>query len=341
MAHVLLDQIPRTNFQAIFGVHQNTPRLDEQINFYKAAASNWQFAKDDYQLKDGATLPDAWFTARGVKREDLDRFVAMRLPHDPYMHVYFYSWHNLSTKAQWPPIINQIGSRSLTFLLDDVDKELERIRRDFPQTPILSDVLTIERKWGTTRSALVKDPEGNFLELVSVAGGRFDEQKMKPAPWDQKTWLHFQMNCQYWGKTRRFYRGFGMEHDYGTDFRGEKIGFPFGWDYYEKQMNEGCDFKVDPDTRNDFLRNARDVSGMHLELLEGIPGREKPPGVPPTWSQLGIMRYCWRVPDYYKAVADIKKLGKKIYVEDQRGCLVWGDTQWIFYGDCDGNFLCQ
>lgn len=144
-----------------------------------------------------------------MKREDLDRFEAMHLPEDPYMHVYFYSWKNISTEAQWPPAINQVGSRSLTFLLDDVVKEVQRIRKEYPETPILSDPITIERKWGTTTSILLKDPEGNFLELVSVAGGEYDEKKMKKPSWDAKTWLHFQMNCANWGKTRRFYRAFG------------------------------------------------------------------------------------------------------------------------------------
>lgn len=164
---------------------------------------------DEYQLKEGAKLPDAWFKARGIDRKDLEKFVAMKLPDDPYMHVYFYSWKNLSTKEQWPPIFNQIGSRSLTFLVDDVDYELKRLAKDFPETSILSDTMTIERKWGATTSALVKDPEGNFLELVSVAGGRFDEKKMKPAPFESKSWLHFHINCEKWSKTRRFYRGFG------------------------------------------------------------------------------------------------------------------------------------
>lgn len=42
-------------------------------------------------------------------------------------------------------------------------------------------------------------------------------------------------------------------------------------------------------------------------------------GVLADRSITGIMRYCWKVPDYYAAVKDIKRLGKKIYVEDQRG----------------------
>jgi hypothetical protein len=62
-----------------------------------------------------------------------------------------------------------------------------------------------------------------------------------------------------------------MEHDPGVDFR-DRVGFPLGWDHYAKQMNEGCNFKVSAKTRCDFLRNVRDVSGMHLELLEGIEG---------------------------------------------------------------------
>jgi hypothetical protein len=48
-------------------------------------------------------------------------------------------------------------------------------------------------------------------------------------------------------------------------------------------------------------------------------------------------------PDYAEGVRMVKLwqrgLGIKIYVEDQRGSLNWGDSQWIFFGDVDGNIL--
>jgi predicted enzyme related to lactoylglutathione lyase len=166
---------------------------------------------EDYQLKDGTELPEGWFTARDVKRGDLDKFVAMRLPADPYMHIFFFSWHNLSTRPQWPVVMNQIGSRSFTFLMDDVETELTRIKKEFPSTEILGKPVKIERKWGTTTSAVLKDPEGAFLELVSIEGGRFKEENAKvPDMTKDINLLHFQVNCTKYDETSKFYRAFGM-----------------------------------------------------------------------------------------------------------------------------------
>ncbi|KAG9942092.1 hypothetical protein KCU85_g9363, partial [Aureobasidium melanogenum] len=331
-----------SGYQALFAVMQNTPHLDRQLNFYGAVG----FIVDPgSELADGERLPDEWFSARGVKRGDLDRQVAVRLAADPYMHVWFYSWHNLDTKAQWPPKFNQIGSRGLTLLVDDVKKELERIEHQFPGTKVLQKPLSIKRKWGNTVSALLLDPESNFLEIISVEGDAFDEKKAVPPGPKDRSFLHFQINALYkYEEMGTFYRGFNMYHDHGVDYRPE-VGFPQGYQHFVDQMKEAFDFRPPSDElkRVDFLRTDRDCSNMHLEILETIPENNKDPGLDPTWSQKGIVRYCMKTPDYDEAVRTVKLwqkiAGTKIYVEDQRGCLNWGDTQWIFFGDIDGNIL--
>ncbi|KAH4089119.1 hypothetical protein HBH70_026520 [Parastagonospora nodorum] len=331
-----------SGYQALFAVIQNTPHLDRQLNFYGAVG----FIVDPgAELADGEQLPNEWFSARGVQRQDLDRSVAVRLPADPYMHVWFHSWHNLDTNAQWPPKFNQIGSRGFTLLCDDVERELKRIKHQFPGTPVLQKPIRINRKWGPTISALIRDPEDNFVEILSIDGDAFDEKKVVPPGSNDKGFLHFQLNAGHkFEQLGTFYRGFEMYHDHGVDYR-PRVGFPQGYQHFLDQMKDAFNFEPPKDDlkRVDFLRNDRDCSHMHLEILETIPEKNKDPGLDPTWSQKGIVRYCIKSPDYSESVRTIKLWQKiastKIYVEDQRGCLNWGDSQWIFYGDIDGNIL--
>lgn len=121
-----------------------------------------------------------------------------------------------------------------------------------------------------------------------------------------------------------------LEHDHGVDYRGPNgtmgwparpdLGEPDGFKYFKKQMKDAFNFIIkDQMVRCDFLRNPRDVSNMHLEILETIPGNLKLPGLDPTWSQNGIMRYCMKTPSHAQAVKDVKDLKTKIHVEDQRG----------------------
>jgi len=156
----------------------------------------------------GDELPDNWFAARGVRREDLAARVAVKLPTDPYMHIWFYSWNNLDTKSQWPQKFNQIGSRGLTLLFDSVDKELERILKEFPETRVLQPATKIQQKWGETTSALVLDPEGTFVELISIANNPLIV-KAKPAQAHRQSFLHFMLNCVNFSDTTKWYQSFG------------------------------------------------------------------------------------------------------------------------------------
>ena len=169
---------------------------------------NFNVSPETAELEDGSELPNEWFAARGVHRDDLAAAVAIHLPADPYMHVWLYSWNNLDTDSQWPPKFNQIGSRGLTLLLDDVEQELARIQKEFPETRILHRPIDIRRKWGLTRSALVLDPEGNFVELVSIVDNPL-VARAKPALPHHRSFLHFMINCVEFRKTTAWYEAFG------------------------------------------------------------------------------------------------------------------------------------
>ncbi|KIW76433.1 hypothetical protein Z517_11179 [Fonsecaea pedrosoi CBS 271.37] len=329
------------NLIALLAVQQNVSDLQKQLNLY----GNIDYVVDEgAELADGYQPPDSWFAARGVARDDLEAAVAVKLPTDPYMHVWFYSWKNLDTKSQWPQKFNQIGSRGLTLLFDDVDKELARILKEFPNTKVLQQPIKIQRKWGETTSALVHDPEGTFVELVSIANNPL-VAKAQPALPHHRSFLHFMMNCVNFQETTKWYQAFGMDHDHGVDFRNLHHDDQFnrgigGRDVFMNQMKT---FSHHENVWTDchFLRSPRDPSHMHLELLEADDCTEglKDPGLNPTWFQKGIARYCMKTPSFEAAQRTAKERGYKIYIEEQRGALNWGDSQWFFFGDVDGNLL--
>ncbi|KIX06725.1 uncharacterized protein Z518_04701 [Rhinocladiella mackenziei CBS 650.93] len=300
------------NLVGIFAVHQNTPNLEKQLALYGHVGF---IIDEDADVEGGQSLPDSWFAARGVSRSALNQSVAMKLPDDPFMHVWFYSWNKISSKAQWPPVFNQIGSCCLTLLVDDAQKEIARIQRDFSSLEILQAPEVIPRKWGPTTTTLLRDPEGNFLEIISIEGSPHVEAATPPSN-DRTSFLHFMVNCLNFAEMTKFYQSFGMSHDHGVDFRPE-VGWPDGLEYFQNQYKQG--FGAWPQWgRCDFLRGKRDPSHMHLELLESLEDL-KLPGLEPTWAQRGIARYCIKVPDFEAAVRGVKQRRNKIYVERQKG----------------------
>ncbi|KAF5556067.1 hypothetical protein FNAPI_5858 [Fusarium napiforme] len=301
------------NLIAICGVYQNTTNLAEQLAYYGHMGFVIEPRAD---LAEGEILAESWFNARGVKRENLKQTVAMRLPHDPYMHIWFQSWDELSTDPVWPPVYNQTGCRGFTLLVADISKELGRISRDFKTVTLVQDQITVQRKWGPTHSALLRDPDGNFIELMTIDGS--NSRAAQPVPHGEKGFLHFMLNCpsENFAETKRFYCSFGMEHDCGVDFK--KDGRPDGDAYFQQQYIDG--FGAWPIWGEcSFLRGKRDPSYMHLELLEAREDLQVPGRSPPTWAQRGIARYCIKVPDFQEELQKSKQRGSKIYVETQRG----------------------
>ncbi|KAJ9144521.1 hypothetical protein NKR23_g5883 [Pleurostoma richardsiae] len=327
----------QSTLTALFAVTQNVSDVEAQVEFYQ----DFGFVLDTgYDAAED--VPEEYYLARGVQKSDLVKSTAMRLPADPYMHVIVNSWKNLKRGPAWPGTFDQIGSRGFSLLVADVAVEVARIKRDYPHVRVLHDPITINRGWGKTTSALLLDPEQVFLELITIdKGSPYDPVNVRAPPFGEKQWLHFMLNCSKFEETVQFYKSFGFEHDVGVDFR-PKAGFePKGFAYFVKQMDDAFGYKMGNGTGVAFLRTESDISGMHLELTGHKPGSLKDPDDKPTWPQKGIARFCYRVDDYAACLAHQVARGSKIYVDDQRGCLEWGDTQWCFTGDTDGNIMTQ
>ncbi|KAF5011151.1 hypothetical protein FDECE_2715 [Fusarium decemcellulare] len=306
----------RPTLISLFAVTQNPSDIEKSIEFYK----------------DFGFIEDPGYEVIG----------ALRLPDDPYMHLVLNSWTKLAHGPVWPAPYNQLGSRGLTLLVSDAVSELARIRAAFPTLRVLQEPLQIRRGWGLTTSVLVLDPESVFLELVSIEYGQghiFDAERVVKPAFEAKQWLHFMLNCSNFQQTKDFYKSFGMEHDAGVDFR-PVVGFhPLTYDGFNEQMKAAFGFDMNNSLNVAFLRPKHDhISGMHLELCGHVPASLKHPDDEPTWSQKGIARYCFRVKDYEVCLQHQKARGSKIYIEDQRE---WGDTQWCFTGDPDGNIVTQ
>jgi len=123
-----------------------------------------------------------------------------------------YSWNNLVTEDTWPQKFNQIGSRGITLLFDDAEAELARLLKDFPNTKVLQKAERIQRVWGETTSILVHDPEGTFIELVSIANNPL-VAKARPLEPHQRGFLHFMLNCCNFPETTKWYQSFGKSVD--------------------------------------------------------------------------------------------------------------------------------
>lgn len=221
-------------------------------------------------------IPEAWFTGHGVSSKDLVKSVALRLPHDPYMHLILFQWKNLKTTPGWPAPFNQVGSRGLSLLVSDLDSELQRIRQEFPQLKVLHEPVTVRRKWGRTTSVLLVDPAGVFCDLIEIEkDSPYDPSRAKAPPQGARTWLHFMLNTEneHYPELSKFYRSFGTEHDNGVDFR-PNVGFhPFGPQHFIKQMEDAFEYDLSKGIEGvnvGFLRKVSDPSSMHIELM-GYP----------------------------------------------------------------------
>ncbi|EKG15278.1 hypothetical protein MPH_07527 [Macrophomina phaseolina MS6] len=132
------------------------------------------------------------------------------------------------------------------------------------------------------------------------------------------------MCSENFGQTRAFYEAFGLVHDHGVDFR-PRTGFrPWGFAHFNEQMRSAFGFDHDGGGSREvaFLWNGDYCSQMHLELLD-----------------YAEVRFCIRTKDYAGALKKAKEKGTNIFMEDWRGCLNWGDSQWFFFGGIDGNIV--
>jgi hypothetical protein len=88
-----------------------------------------------------------------------------------------------------------------------------------------------------------------------------------------------------------------------------------------------------------FLRLGDDPSEMHLEIMGWKDGGLQDPTSDPVWHQRGVMRYCFKTRNLAALLNDLEHRGVQIFLKDAQASLNWGDSEWFFFADPDGNIL--
>jgi catechol 2,3-dioxygenase-like lactoylglutathione lyase family enzyme len=266
--------------------------------------------------------------------------VSLRWPSDPYMHLNLVARHEDSPTTGWPKAVDQLGSTVITLLVDDLDLELERLGHD--GVGLDCDPVSTVRLLGVTRSAFTRDPDGNFLEILEAGpqpGWDYAQCSVVGAP---RTFLHFQLNTYDLPTVSQFYAGFGFTHDVLSDQR-QNVDYRqlidmSGPNPYLTAFGQPLSRKVT--TGVSLFRLPQDHSQMHLEIMGWVQDKLLDPGAQPTFHQRGVMRYCFKIRELSEALADLKHRGVRIFLENQLGAYGWGDSEWFYFGDPDGNLLC-
>lgn len=316
---------------ALSALQLNVVDHDRSVAFFRSVGF-----VEDYGARpagDGPTHAAVLAQAAGIDPERVGSTTSLTFPQDPFMHLEIQGWKQ-PRRGGWPRTFDQLGGSRLSFLVDDVESELARLRADGVE--VLLEPRAIDRRWGPSQSALVRDPDGNFVELLEVA---FTDEG-----WDTSrrsvtgaamSFLHFQVNTDN-PAVRAFYNGFGFEHDTGPDMRpGIETDLSAASELYERSF--GFDLMPAIDSI-DFLRLPTDHSHMHLEIMNWKPGQLLDPAERPTFRQRGVMRVCFKVKDDGHALQErLRAEGARIYQEDVVMPLNWGDSWWCMVGDPDGN----
>ena len=266
--------------------------------------------------------------------------VSLRWPNDPFMHLNVVEHRGDLADSGWPKQAGQLGSTVITLLVDDLDLEIQRLRSE--GAPLHGDPVTTVRLLGPTRSAYTQDPDGNFLELLEAApkpGWNHADCSVEGA---RRTFLHFQLNTYNLDIVFEFYSGFGFTHNMRSDPRPNvdytQLIDMSGPNPYLQAFGQALSDKETNAIR--FAQLQDDHSEMHLEIMGWVQDKLVVPGPIPTFHQHGVMRYCFRTRELKAALADLKRRGVHIYLENQLGAFVRGDSEWFYFGDPDGNVLC-
>jgi catechol 2,3-dioxygenase-like lactoylglutathione lyase family enzyme len=151
--------------KAIFHVQLNVRDFARSLAFYKALGFEEDHGLDS---KEGDyPQPDLREFVREVGADPMDAQVVMlKLPADPYGHIELAGWGAKGTHEGCPPKFNRTGVVRICLLVDDLDAELAAIRGRGIQ--VVTGPTTLHIKWGTTRFAFFKDPDGNFIEFLEI-----------------------------------------------------------------------------------------------------------------------------------------------------------------------------
>jgi catechol 2,3-dioxygenase-like lactoylglutathione lyase family enzyme len=340
--------------RALLAVHQNVRDHDRSRQFYESLG----FQEDiGYRLTEGAEgNSQGWFSALGTDADRVGQTTALAWPYEPFMHLVLHGWKGEPKIGGFPSDWDRLGTVGLSLLVDDVAEELQKLeaRGILP----LSAPETVERRWGPTTSAFVRDPLGNFLELVAVDyGPAFDPADLdlpgvprQPAPtWSnerrsvmgaRRSWLHFEVNClgSEFEVGKEFYESFGFADDPGCQQRVGTAGFDLEAKAAEYKAAFGFDMAANSAGLVWMGRLPDDHSFAHLEIWPWNELYE--PASIPSFLQKGLVRYTFIVEDLAAERAEFERRGIPVHMETQWGELQWGDSEFFYFNDPDGNLLC-
>jgi predicted enzyme related to lactoylglutathione lyase len=314
----------------LFGVRLNVRNLDLAEQFYTSLG----------MVEDIGMRIDAGHGPRSVIAEphaENPRSISLRWPCDPYMHLNLAALAGSAPRAGWPKGPNQLGSTTISLLVDDLDAELRRLGS--AGHAVAAGPSKTIRECGSSTSAFITDPDGNSVELIQVDYDRGWGYAGCSVAGAERTFLHFELNTENHDRVSDFYAGFGFTHnplnnlrpDYSPAF---EAGAP---DPYVEAFGQTLNGKM---SGVNFYRLPNDHSQMHLEVMGWLTGTLQDPAEIPTFHQRGVMRYCFKVRGLDSALAEAKRRGIRIYQEQQRCGLGWGDSEWFYFADPDGNVLC-
>ena len=322
---------------AIHGVRLNVANLDRAQQFYTGLGMIEDIGMRRADRPDG---PTSVLATNDPAYNSKDRSVALRWPCDPYMHVNLVACDEDSPQQGWPKSVNQLGSTVLTLLVADLDSVVRRLVDDGAR--ICVDAALTARLGGPTRSAYAEDPDGNVVELLECTPGRGWDYAVCTVTGARTTFLHLQLNTYDYEAMSRFYAGLGFVPDPlsegrpGIDYR-QLIDMSRPNPYIEvfgRPLNNKVTNGVS------LFQLATDHSEMHLEIMGWNDGNLVVPGPDPTFHQLGIMRYCFKTVRHHEVLAELKRRGVRVLIENQLGAYKWGDSEWFYFADPDGNILC-
>ena len=322
---------------AIHGVRLNVANLDRAQQFYSGLGMVEDIGMRRADRPDG---PTSVLAANHPAQSSSARSVALRWPSDPYMHVNLVADGPGSPQQGWPKSVDQLGSTVLTLLVADLDAEMRRLVDDGAMIHV--DAATTARLSGSTRSAYVADPDGNVVELLECSPDPGWGYAACTVAGAQTTFLHLQLNTYDYEAMSGFYAGFGFVPDPlsegrpNVDYR-QLIDMSRPNPYVEafgRPLNNKVTSGVS------LFHLAGDHSQMHLEIMGWNDGNLVVPGPDQTFHQLGIMRYCFKTVGHLDVLAELKRRGVRVLVENQLGAYKWGDSEWFYFADPDSNILC-
>jgi catechol 2,3-dioxygenase-like lactoylglutathione lyase family enzyme len=327
----------------MFAVHINVESVDRSAEFLRSIG---YVDCPDCVPDSESWLDDGQGGSIGVAPSALSAAAALRLPGDPFMHLWLFEWtEEARVRGGWPRRYTQTGMSGVALLVESAAETAAAVEAVGGSIAVRPHPIKFGQ-WEAS-AAVGTDPEGNSVELLECpdyAPPVTDPVKYQipvdnPLPLRLgKSFLHCQMNSDQGPRQRDFYTGaFGFEHDPGVEMRAgtppstaQAIIDGLGIDLLDATDTGGV---------GGFLRLPGDFHA-HIELMLFKPGRAPDPGPQYRYHQKGVVRICIKCDDHDGELERLRAHGVRVRVPNQITFHSWGDSKWSFFEDPDTNLMC-